>query len=127
MSNEFSNATLLNPIFKNEATGCQNKRSRSRLCKDIETNDRTVRNAIFELRSYGVPIISTSKSAGYWLTTKELIESDPQEKEAVLTFIGETYNRIKKLRQIIAPAERLLSDEDKQMFLFDKKTYGGTY
>ncbi len=82
---------------------------------------------VYDLRDSGLPIVSTSKSRGYWLTSRELIESDPQEKEAVLIFIAETYNRIKKLRQIIAPAEKLLSEEDKQGILFDKTSYPRTF
>ena len=42
--------------------------TRSELCQQVRTSDRTIRDAVEGLRTKGWPVLSSSAVAGYWLS-----------------------------------------------------------
>ena len=100
-------------VFQNHYNGFVKRVPLETLCFSLDleftkNNTRQIRRAIHDLRTEGTLIISNSKSSGYWFTTKELIENDPEEKEQVEFMLRETYSRMKKLKEIADPLRKAL-------------------
>ena len=100
-------------VFQNHYNGFVKRVPLETLCFSLDleftkNNTRQIRRAIHDLRAEGTLIISNSKSSSYWLTTKELIENDPEEKEQVKCMMFETISRIGKLNEIVKPLKKAL-------------------
>ena len=75
-------------------------------------SDRIIRKMIEELRNNNYPIVSTSKSGGYYLWREGMSKTDLE------IMYREIYSRIKKLRKMIKPIDKILHGEDQQMVMF---------
>jgi len=95
--------------------GIKHKVDRKFLAAFLNISDRMVRRLIADLRTGGEPIISHSKSKGYWYydrTVEDCFEAD--------IMIRETFSRIKQLKRMISPIERVIYGHEQ--ILIDFKT-----
>ena len=82
-------------VFKNHI-GYENRITKAELCRETGTSERIVRKEIESLRKSGVPIISNSKTNGYWLYDPNSLV----DREHYNIMIGELTNRIKNIAEI---------------------------
>jgi hypothetical protein len=106
-------------LFENHYKGYFNRVSLKTLCDYFKVNStREIRRLIHQLRLRGSLIVSHSKGrGGYWLTTRELIDTDDNERAQVEIMIKELNSRIGRISEIKKPFDKLLARENDQILM----------
>jgi hypothetical protein len=74
-------------------------------------SDRQFRRAINDMRKSGMCIVSTSKNRGYIFMTKK-----DMDKTTAEIMLRENYSRIREIRNMIRPVEKLLQVNEQLTF-----------
>lgn len=90
------------------AVGAENAISKEEICRKTKLNERTVREAIAELREEGYLIISTSKSKGYYF---------PSSKKEAEHFVNEMEKRARKCFAAVSFARQWIRQNEDQLTL----------
>ena len=101
--------------------GKENAITRACLCAITGFSDRAVRHMIAEERAKGVPIISCSHSAGYYMAETE------EEKQIILRELGSRISKMAKAYRAIRNTLQAEGQLDLQALAIDMVGYSVEY
>lgn len=94
-------------------TGRENAVTRTELCAKTGMSDRRVRRLIAEERALGMPIVSCSRSAGYYMAETEA------EKQIILRELGSRIAKMAKTYRAIRSTVQAEGQLDLQTLALD--------